>query len=155
MTSPKLTNLRQLLGDDVAATILKPDRKPRAARKRPVPKLKRHKYGWAWVTYKVNGRRAAVYFSKWGTKTAAVRYNRWAARWPRQLGESLPSGKWPKLRLLTFRGRTMTMARWAAEFGLKASTLRNRLDVQKMPLAEALTQPKQPPHFAKVPESSK
>ena len=42
-------------------------------------------------------------------------------------------------RLIEHDGRVQCLARWAEEFGIGASCLRRRLDVQGLPIAEALT----------------
>ena len=113
------------------------------------PKLKRHPLGTAYVAFKVRGRRVYRYFGPFGSRAAEVKYAAWLRRWPAQLTEGPPPGRWPAVRLLTFRGRTQSLAKWAAQVGLKATTLRNRLDVQKWTLERALTTPKQRPHFAR------
>jgi len=45
-------------------------------------------------------------------------------------------------RWITFRGETMCLADWGLRYGLKPTRIAQRLDVQKWPLKDALTQPK-------------
>ena len=47
-----------------------------------------------------------------------------------------------KNRLLTFQGRTLCVAEWAEEMGLRPSTLFYRLDVVGMPVEQVLTTPR-------------
>jgi hypothetical protein len=108
---------------------------------RPCPVMKCHAWGYAYVAYKVRGRRRCVYFGPWGTEKARAMYKRFAREWPRQLTEEQPRGQWPARRMLTHDGRTQSLARWAREFGIKASTLRWRLDVAGIDLAGALSTP--------------
>lgn len=44
-------------------------------------------------------------------------------------------------RLLTFNGRTQSLSEWAAEIGISADTLRDRLDGRGLPVWLALSMP--------------
>jgi hypothetical protein len=118
--------------------------------RRPPP-LKEHKrLRQHYVSFRVGKTRRYYYFGPLGSMSAQVKYRKWCQYWPAQLTEdSRPKGKWPKVRLLTFQGRTQSIARWAAEVGLKATTIRNRLDVRGWSVERALTTPKQQPTFAR------
>jgi hypothetical protein len=108
---------------------------------RPAPRLKLHRLGMAYVAFRVAGAKRWVYFGPFGSQAARAKYEAFVRRWPAQLNEMAPMGKWPAVRLLTFRGRTLSIARWAAETGLKATTIRYRLDRLKWTVERALTIP--------------
>jgi hypothetical protein len=44
-------------------------------------------------------------------------------------------------RIFTFQGETLTAAQWAKRVGISRETILNRVDVQKMPVEQALTLP--------------
>jgi hypothetical protein len=113
---------------------------------RKCPQLRVHRrLNLAYVAFTVDGKRRTFYFGPVGSATARVRYGRFCELWPRQILDPqiyLPSpGRWSEPRLLTFQGRTQSLSRWAKEFGLKPTTLRDRLDVRGWDLHRALTTP--------------
>lgn len=113
-------------------------------RKRRCPALRHHKgLGQAYVGYKLKGCRRVLYLGPWGSPTARARYNAFCHRWPAQLLEPDPpkGGKWPVARMLTHEGRTQRLTHWAAELGIRATTIRFRLDVKGWTVARALTTP--------------
>lgn len=112
---------------------------------RPVPRLKRHPNGQAYVSFKLYGRRRWIYLGPFATRTAEARYKAFCRTWPAVLFEPWPEpGEWPEQRMLTLDGRTRNLQAWAKEYGLKPRTLAHRLDVQGLPLEEALTRPVKP-----------
>lgn len=47
----------------------------------------------------------------------------------------------PRVRLITYQGRTLTLAAWARELGMPASTLADRILARHWPIERALTEP--------------
>lgn len=115
-------------------------------RVRPVPKLKRHRLGMAYVAFRVRGVRRWVYFGPWGSAAARAKYAAFVRRWPAQTVEPRSPGTWPAPRLLTHDGRTQRLGAWAKETGLKASTIRYRLDVLMWTIERTLTTPRYGSH---------
>jgi hypothetical protein len=116
---------------------------------RPCPVMRRHRrLDAAYVSFRVRDRRRTIYFGRWNSKAAAAKFARFARLWPAQLREDVRAGKWPAVRLLTFAGRTQSVAAWAAETGLTSSAIRFRLgrgwDVER-----TLSTPSQQPYFAR------
>ena len=112
-------------------------------RVRKCPQMRLHaRLNLAYAAFKVRGKRRTVYFGPWESPTAKARYAAFRRQWPSQLSEPPPSGgRWPGLRLLTHDDRTQTVTRWAEETGIKATTIRFRLDVRGWSIAKALTTP--------------
>ncbi len=81
---------------------------------------------------------------RWATPREQMANRRPSSDW-RQRRQSGPRGLAapddPRVRALTFRGRTMSVKAWSAEVGVPAPTLRDRLDKCGWTIERTLTTP--------------
>lgn len=114
---------------------------------RPCPTPRHHKkLGAAYLSFRTNGKRRTVYLGPWNSRAAEAKFRAFARLWPAQLCEDVKPGKWPRRRVYTFAGKSLTIAAWSAETGLSASAIRFRLD-RGWDIERAVTTPTQRPYF--------
>lgn len=107
------------------------------------PRLRHHRgLGMAYVCFALDRKRKYLYFGPWGSAKARAGYAAFRRRWVDVIfGRWEPPQRWPARRLLEHGGKTKSVELWAAEVGIKATTIRYRLDILGWTVPRALTTP--------------
>lgn len=110
---------------------------------RPCPRMRvHHALRMAYVAWRVGPTRIVKYLGPAWSEKAEAMYRRFCRAWESQtVGILLRRGRWSTPRLLTHDGKTLSVAKWAKLVGVRAGTIRWRLDVLGWSVEQALATP--------------